>query len=290
MSHYKLSALVSDHGTARTLAMALEELLSPPAHATSLFEEGPHVRVEGYYEDQPDPAAITAQLAGVMVAAPVPDLALLAVPDENWVSVSQAALPPVAAGRFTVYGSHDRARVPRGPNSILVDAGEAFGTAHHATTQGCLLAIDRLTAGRAGVDLLDLGCGSGVLAIALARRFPGARITASDLDPIAVGVARENARANGAASRIRFVTAAGLGGRGLAGPFDAIIANILAGPLMALAPRVRGALRPGGALVLSGILVPQAAAVTATYRAHGFTLAHHRRIAGWSTLTFAKTS
>ena len=132
------------------------------------------------------------------------------MPQENWVRISQEALPPVAAGRFTIHGSHDRHRVPQGPNSILIDAGEAFGTAHHATTQGCLAAIDRAMRIRNYDRILDLGCGSGVLAIAAARLSPWATILASDLDRQSVVVAKENMRAHGVGSRITTVVAGGL--------------------------------------------------------------------------------
>src|SRR5690606_11194247 len=155
-----------------------------------------------YYSGRPDCDAIAGQIGG-MLPFPVPHIDVVAVPDENWVEVSQSALPPVTAGRFTIHGSHDRGVVPRGPNTVLIDAGEAFGTAHHATTQGCLIALDRVTRRRQFESVLDLGCGSGVLAIAAARALPGARIEASDNDPVAISVARTNARLNGVAGRIR---------------------------------------------------------------------------------------
>ncbi len=154
-------------------------------------------------------------------------------------AISQAALPPVIAGRFVVHGSHDRGRIPYGPRAIVVDAGEAFGTAHHATTLGCLLAIDKLARAGRFRRVLDLGCGSGVLAIAAARCMRGAQVIATDSDPIAVEVARANADANGA-RRIATACALGLDHPWLrhAAPFDLIIANILAGPLRTLAGSV----------------------------------------------------
>jgi ribosomal protein L11 methyltransferase len=288
MSRYKLSMRVAELATARAAAMALEELITPAAHATSLFEERSAFRVEAYYGEQPDPGGVLGQLASILAPAKLPTIDLVEVPAENWVRVSQAALPPVTAGRFTIFGSHDRARIPRGPSAIQIDAGEAFGTAHHATTQGCLMAIDRLAPSSRRARLLDLGCGSGVLAIALARRFPHAEVIASDMDPIAVAVAEENARLNGVGQRIRFEIAAGLARPGLFGPFDAIVANILAGPLITLAPTMRLAAASGSTIVLSGILTPQAPSVIASYRAQNFYLADHRRIAGWSTLTLVR--
>jgi ribosomal protein L11 methyltransferase len=208
----------------------------------------------------------------------------------NWVAISQAALPPVRAGRFTIHGSHDRGRVVRGPNTILIDAGEAFGTAHHATTLGCLLAIDRLARSNQFGSVLDLGCGSGVLAIAVAKSIVGARIVAADMDAQSVKVAAENVRLNGVARQIRVTQASSTMHPEIRSrvPFDLLIANILAGPLVRLAPDLTPALDRGGTLVLSGILVPQAPEVIATYGAHGFALQRHDRITGWSTLTFAR--
>ncbi|MGI9404271.1 MAG: 50S ribosomal protein L11 methyltransferase, partial [Hyphomicrobium sp.] len=225
-----------------------------------------------------------------VLEGPVPPLDVSPVPDLNWVAMSQAALPPVTAGRFTVHGSHDSSRVPRGPNAILIEAGEAFGTAHHATTLGCLLAIDRLTRATSFRRVLDLGCGSGVLAIAASRALPKAQIFATDFDAQSVAVAAQNMRANGVDQRVALARAHGLDHHALrhAAPFDLVIANILAGPLCTLASDVDKVTRRGGVLVLSGILNSEAAGVTAAYRAHGFSLKEHRRMDGWSTLTFFK--
>lgn len=285
MPSHKIIIAVEDQDAARTLSGALSDLTFPPPDALTLFETASGWVIEGYYSDPPDTASLLQQLAAA-VPFPVPPIVETSVPDENWVAVSQAALPPVTAGRFTVYGSHDRGSVPRGPNSLLIDAGEAFGTAHHATTQGCLLALDRLTRQRSFDRVLDLGCGSGVLAIAAVHALPNACIEASDNDPQAILVARTNARVNGVAGRIRMRVADGIprsstrGGR-----YDLILANILADPLIRLAPDLARALVPGGVAVLSGLLVRQAAQVIAACRSQGFALITHRRIAGWSTLT-----
>jgi ribosomal protein L11 methyltransferase len=290
MAATKLSWRTTKSDVARSLAGALENLVEPPPDAVTRFEEGPDAwRVEAYYPGRPDLAALVAQLAGAMVPE-VPPLELASVPELNWVAISQAALPPVAAGRFVVHGSHDRGRIPHGPNAILIEAGEAFGTAHHATTQGCLLAIDRLTRRRTFDRVLDIGCGSGVLAIAVARALPRADILATDYDPLSIAVAEANARANGVGQRIAFACARGLAHPWLrhAAPFDLVVANILAAPLRALAAELRQALRRGGALVLSGLLNPEAAGLIAAYGAQGFALVEHRRMAGWSTLTLRK--
>jgi ribosomal protein L11 methyltransferase len=267
----------------------LLEFIVPAAEAISQFEESGGWRIDAYYEALPDAAAIAEALAAMLDIAP-PLVVAEGVPDENWVEISQAALPPVRAGGFTVHGSHDKTTVVQGPNAILIDAGEAFGTAHHATTEGCLIAIDHACRARRYERILDLGCGTGVLAIACARRLPHAQLVASDIDPEAVRVAYANSRANRVHRRLSFHTVAGVPGpRATAGkPFDLIVANILAGPLIELAPKLRAASKAGGTVILSGILNDQSKAVIARYRAHGFALVLHDRIAGWSTLTLVR--
>lgn len=293
---HKLVHHTADRGHALQTAAALAELLEPPADAVAIFEvpgddtgappEG--WRIDAYYIDPPDADAIADAIAGLL-GTHRPRLVLETVPDENWVTLSQAALPPVIAGRFTVHGSHDRDRVPRGPWSILIDAAEAFGTAHHATTLGCLMAVDRLAGKRAYRRVLDLGCGTGVLAIAARRTMPHARLVASDIDPIAVRVAAANARANGVTT-IKTMVANGVPRSSATGiaVYDLVIANILARPLVRLAPAISRSVAPGGTLVLSGLLVPQAREVQCAYLARGFSLARHDRIAGWSTLTLVR--
>jgi len=286
----KLTLVVAELDLARTIASTLKELIEPAPGALTLFEDGPRGwRIEAYYAIPPDAAALAARLESLM-ERPAPPLEVSPVPDLNWVAISQAALPPVTAGRFVVHGSHDRGRVPHGPGKIAIDAGEAFGTAHHATTLGCLLAIDRLTRVMSFRRVLDLGCGSGVLAIAAARALPKAQIFATDVDAQSVAVAAQNMRANGVDQRIAVARADGLDHHALrhAAPFDLVIANILAGPLCALASGVAKVLHRGGRVLLSGVLNPEAAAVVAAYRAQGFALKEHRRIEGWSTLTLIK--
>jgi len=283
----KLTVFVSDTTSAATLAGALEDLIEPPPDALSRFEVPDRGGwcIEAYFTEPPDPVELRASLADI-TGLDVPVFDSDEVPQLNWVAISQAALPPVHAGRFVVHGSHDRARIPRGPNAILIDAGEAFGTAHHATTFGCLAAIDRLTRRRPFRRVLDLGCGSGVLAIAAARALPRAKLMATDLDPVSIDVAQSNVVANTAPKQIETLVATGLSHPRLrrTKPFDLVIANILADPLIRLARDIRGIIRPGGSLVLSGILIPQAPAVVAAYVAQGFALQRHDRVTGWSTL------
>jgi ribosomal protein L11 methyltransferase len=306
MPQQKITITVADRDVARRIASALSDLIEPGPDALTIFEEpqeapkantadgsfsiqGSLWRVDAYYEDMPDAGELAAQV-GAMLDMPAPELRVEDVPDENWVEISQAALPPVTAGRFTIHGSHDIANVPQGPNSILIDAGEAFGTAHHQTTYGCLLAIDELTRRQTFESILDLGCGSGVLAIALARVLPHATITASDLDAVSVAVAAANMKANGVGRRIKTVVASGFAHKDLRGDelFDLIVANILAGPLVMLAPSIARAAVPGATVVLSGLLEHQAAEVTAAYTGSGFVMKQHKRVTGWSTLVLVR--
>ena len=187
------------------------------------------------------------------------------LPETDWVAKVKRELTPVEAGRFFVYGSHDADKVPEGAEPLLIEASMAFGTGHHGTTLGCLRALDRMIGeGFEAKSVLDLGCGTAVLAMAAARVWP-ATILASDIDEVAVDVARANAEANGLAGRLHCIEAAGLDHPALSGaaPFDLIFANILKGPLIDLVNDVTSHLAPGGRLILSGILNEQADEVIA---------------------------
>lgn len=286
MALEKVTADFLDRSLAMHAAATLQDFCEPAPDALTVFENGPASwRLEAYFNDGLHGRDLAQELA-VYITDALPPFISDAVPDLNWVAMSQEALPPVYAGRFIVHGSHDCHRVPRSPNSILIDAGEAFGTAHHQTTLGCLLAIDRLTRTEDFQTILDIGTGSGVLAIALARVLPKAEIIATDLDRQSVIVARENMRINGVGNRIAVTQADGVRHAWLrqSKPFDLVIANILAGPLIMLAPQLARTVRRAGTLVLSGLLIHQAAEVIAAYRAAGFHLISHDRISGWSTL------
>jgi len=216
-----------------------------------------------------------------------PDAALLreVIPDVDWVVKSLEGLKPVRAGRFLVHGSHDRDKVRSGDIAIEIDAGQAFGTGHHGTTAGCLEVIDRVLRARTVRNALDLGTGSGVLAIAV-RKLRNIPVLATDIDPIAVRVAAENVRRNGITSGISTVTAPGFHSTAFSehGPFDLIIANILARPLIKMAPQLVTNLAPGGSVILSGILASQRWKVLAAY--NGAKLRHVRTIwrNGWVTI------
>lgn len=208
------------------------------------------------------------------------------IPDIDWIAKSLEGLKPVRAGRFLVHGSHDRDKVRSGDIAIEIDAGQAFGTGHHGTTAGCLETIERVLNAENPKNALDLGTGSGVLALAVRKLRPMIPVLATDIDPVAVRVARENVRRNGVVSGIAMETAPGFHSPAFDryGPFDLIIANILARPLIKMAPQLATHLSPGGSVILSGILAEQRWKVISAYSGAG--LAHVRTIwrNGWVTI------
>jgi ribosomal protein L11 methyltransferase len=272
------------------LSSFIEEL-EPPPLAVTLNETDETNRiwnVVAYF-----PGEVEARDAGEQLRPLLgPSSFIVAtLPDVDWVRRSLEGLAPVAAGRFHLHGAHDRARKREGGLSLEIDAGTAFGTGHHGTTAGCLLAFDSLLKRSAPGRILDLGCGTGVLALAAARalRRP---VLASDIDPIAVEVTRDNARNNGALPLISAVTAPGLKHRHIAdkAPYDLIFANILARPLIALAGDLARSLAPGGTLILSGLTRDQEQAVRAAYRNRGLVPESPLRLGNWSVLVFTRTS
>ncbi|MFI5411464.1 50S ribosomal protein L11 methyltransferase [Kaistia sp. UC242_56] len=244
--------------------------------------------VDVYFEDAPDEVA----LARVVADALGPDAGAFTVaelPDEDWVAKSLEGLKPVRAGRFLVHGSHDRDKIQPGDIAIEIEAGEAFGTGHHGTTAGCLEEIDRLGKIHDYKSILDLGTGTGVLAIAIAKAWEKP-VLATDIDPIATRVTAENAALNGVGDKIEAATAEGFGNPVMAAsaPFDLVVANILAGPLIALAPEIVQHLAPQATVVLSGLLVAQGPGVTAAYEAEGMKLVRQGEQEGWLTLTLER--
>lgn len=247
--------------------------------------------LEGFSRTPPDRHEITAALAAVAAAygTELPPLSILRVPNIDWVTANLRDFPPIDAGRFFVKGTHWQGPVPAGRIRLDVDAGQAFGSGEHATTRGCLLALDRL--GRQGrrVRALDLGSGSGILAIAMAKMW-AAQVIATDIDPRAVAVANANAALNGVAASVRAVTSDGYRNPLLKKrrPFDIVTANILARPLMRFAPDLAAHLAPGGVAVLSGLLEWQERLVMAPHERQGLTLIHRRVIDGWATLVIGR--
>lgn len=263
---------------ADALADALAEAEEPAALSVSMVEIDERMQtwqVEAHYAAPPSPMALEGLglEKGRVNVEPLPDV--------DWVARSLAALPPVEAGRFVVHGRHDRDRVRPGGTPIEIDAATAFGTGHHATTRSCLLAIDRLLKGRRLRRVLDIGCGTGILAIAVARAAH-CPVVGTDIDPEAVRVGRANARLNGVGMLVCAEVAAG--GRLPEGRYDLVLANILAGPLVAMAARLSRTVAPAGELVLSGLLRGQERAVLGAYLPRGLVLAGRIRIGEWSTL------
>lgn len=273
---------------AEKLGAAMEQL-DPEPTGVGVFEveDGSGLwEVGGYFTDPPDETAL-ALLAAATGAKP---FVVSELPETDWVAHVRRELAPVQAGRFFVYGNHDADQVPADAEPLLIEAAMAFGTGHHGTTLGCLRALDRLMGqGVVGQAVVDIGCGTAVLAMAAARVWPNP-VLASDIDEVAVEVARSNVVANGLDGRVRCVEAAGFDHPELlaASPFDLIFANILKGPLVALAPDMAAHLRPGGHAILSGILNEQADEVIAIYARHGINLEHREEIVDWTTLTLSR--
>lgn len=245
-------------------------------------------RIEVYVEGMPDYASVERLVAGGAAAAGIaaPDFLLEPLPDIDWVEENQKSFEPISAGRFFVHPSDWAGRAPSGAWPVAMDAGMAFGTGSHATTRGCLLMLDRLAKARRPSRILDLGSGTGILAIGAAHAFRNAAIIASDIDWQAVLVCRDNCRANGAGGRIAAVQATGMAHPAIArrAPYDLILANILARPLCDLARAVSSALARPGDLILSGLLAEQIPMVLSAYRRHGLHLSSRQVIDGWATL------
>lgn len=243
--------------------------------------------VDGFiFSDEPE------ELQAVLIEALTPlgatSVTVQPVEDRDWVSESLAGLKPVVAGRFVVHGSHDRGNLPFGKIPLEIEANQAFGTGHHPTTAGCLIALTDLMKKFRFGSVLDLGCGSGVLAMAY-ERLTHQFALASDIDPMAVEIAKGNLRANGAGHNVHVVAAAGFGHAHIRNRvYDLVFANILAGPLMMLAPEMAKHVVPSGRIILSGLLNTQARAVDGHYRAAGFRRERHIIIGDWSTLVLRR--
>lgn len=258
-----------------------------PADAVDAKEESRTLwRLDAYAQSEE-----AAQASAALIETRVPGLSASyeALPDRDWVKLSLEGLPAVEAGRFIVAGSHVLAAAAPGRTSVLIEAGPAFGTGHHGTTLGCLMALDGLLRRRRAGRVLDLGTGTGVLAIA-ALKAGATFALATDIDRDSVLTARENARMNHAAAHFRAIEATGTRDLDVvrSAPYDTVFANILARPLVRLAPEIEKVTARGGAVILSGLLNVQEPAVRAAYAGRGLSLSQRIRRDGWSTLVYRK--
>jgi ribosomal protein L11 methyltransferase len=255
------------------------EALDPAPPAVSSFELGERGlwEVEAFFTTAPDEQELSRATGVEMVIVPVMD--------ENWVARALDGIPPVRAGRFFIHGSHSQSDLPANAIALHIEASYAFGTGHHGTTRGCLLAFDAVTKRRQFKNALDLGCGTGVLAMAFARHSHRPAV-ATDIDPLAVDKTRENAKLNHAAPYMRVAVGDGFRAAHIAesAPYDLIFANILAGPLVKLMPGIRQHLAPRGNAILSGLLDEQANAVLTAARAQDLRLVRRSALEGWITL------
>ncbi len=285
--------LVTDRATAERLASFLTEALDEQQVVTAAFEsaEGSWTMAV-YFSGPPNQTALRALVALEAGSEAANALIFEQVEQKDWVAASLEGLKPVEAGRFFVHGQHDQGKVRANHIGIEIEAALAFGTGHHGTTRGCLLALDYLVK-RPGKPrrILDVGTGTGVLAIAAARAWK-MRVLASDIDPLAVKVARKNARANDVGPAVEIITAAGLNAHRFRqrGPYDLVLANILLGPLVRLAPLMPPLLAPSARVVLSGLLDSHAHTALMAYRAQGLMLEKRIRLEGWTTLILRKPS
>jgi len=288
MTSYSASTMIDNKPAAEALGEAIERM-EPEPTGVGVFEleDGSGLwEIAGYFTERPDTAGLALLEAMYEVQFIVTE-----IPETDWVAKVKLDLAPVAAGRFFVYGSHDEDKVPEGAEPLLIEAAMAFGTGHHGTTLGCLLALDRLVGeGFSPRAVADIGCGTAVLAMGAARIWD-VRILASDIDEVAVEVAEANARANGLYGRIECLEAAGFSHPVLAeaAPYDLIFANILKGPLVALSPEIAANLTKGGYAILSGVLNEQAEEVIEVYAQNGTNLVERQVIGDWSTLLLIKS-
>lgn len=281
--------LVTDELSARRMTDLLGEVFDPAETAIAAFEAADERSwlLEAYFATPPDEAAVI-ELIRPIVGATADDAAFERLAQKDWVKASLEGLKPVRAGRFLVHGAHDRDAVRSNDWAIEIEAALAFGTGHHGTTQGCLLALDNEIRRRRPRRVLDVGTGTGVLAFAAAKalRRP---VVAGDIDPVAVTVARRNARLNGVAPNFQAYAAPGVRHALARGRrFDLVLANILAKPLRRLAPPLAQRLAAGGTMILSGLLPRDVAGILTAYAAQNLRLGRRRDIDGWVVLTLTR--
>ena len=281
-----------DEAGARAVADLLVEFFDSGDCAASAFEiDEPGGQgqkswlVEAYFGDEPDHEVVENVVTAAGGAALAARVEYYSLTQRDWVANSLAGLAPVRVGRFVIHGAHDRQKLRVNDIGIEIEAALAFGTGHHGTTRGCLTLLNSVLKRSRPHRILDIGCGTGVLAIAAARRLRMS-VAASDIDPIAVDIARGNAALNGVGQYVRPLIARGVEQAELQAwsPYDLVFANILAGPLRKLAPSVARLVRPNGVVILSGLQMSDARGVLASWRAQRFELVERIGIEGWASL------
>jgi ribosomal protein L11 methyltransferase len=289
-STYRATLTLADEPSATRLADLLTESLAEGEAAVAAFEALPgRWEITLHFAAAPDQRAIRELVGHAAGEAAAQAICFDTVEAKDWVKATLEQLVPVHAGRFVVHGRHDRANVPPNKLGIEIEAALAFGTGHHGTTRGCLLLLDSVLKAASPRRVLDLGTGTGVLAIAAAKALRR-KVLASDIDRLSVTVAAENARLNGAGELVEAIQAGGFSAPAFSrhGPFDLVLANILANPLRGMATPMSRHLAPGAHVILSGLLPPQAGAVVADYRSRGLVLQRHIQLEGWSSLLMRK--
>ena len=285
MLTYSAITKVKEREQAEGLGVALEKL-NPPPMGVGVFEleDGSgEWEVGAYFHDRPDEISILI----LQNAFKADGFAISEIPETDWVTKVKRELSPVEAGQFFVFGKHDSHKLPKDRVGLLIDASMAFGTGHHGTTKGCLLALDKLVSRGKKIDeVIDIGCGTAVLAMAVGK-VSSSRIIASDVDQVAVEVALANLKANNLENRIACLQATGFEDTQIKSnaPFDLIFANILKPPLLDLAPCIRRYLKSGGHAIISGILDLQAIEVIEFYRQNNLEVKDRIDIGEWVTLT-----
>jgi ribosomal protein L11 methyltransferase len=278
-------AIGNEQAAKRVVDLLNESLFEGQAAITAFEGPGGRWDIIVHFAEPPDEDAIRC-LVGLAAGDEVArHISFDTVEAKDWVKATLADLVPVRAGRFVVHGQHDRSKVPANKLGIEIEAALAFGTGHHGTTRGCLLLLDEVLKAHQPRRVLDLGTGTGVLAIAASKALR-IKVLASDIDPLAVRVARENARLNGAGDLVQAISATGFSAAEFLrrAPFDLVLANILANPLRQMATPMAQHLAPSALVILSGLLPQQAQSVVAAYRARGLVVRRHLQIEGWSSL------
>ena len=283
---HRASFAIGDEIVAKRVVDLLTESFFEGQAAIAAFE-GPGGRwdITVHFAEAPDQVSIR-ELVGLAAGGEAAgDIAFDIVEAKDWVKATLQELVPVRAGRFIVHGQHDRENVQPNKLGVEIEAALAFGTGHHGTTRGCLLLLDQVLKAYRPRRVLDLGTGTGVLAISAAKALR-IRVLASDIDPLSVRVAHENARLNGTGDLVETIHATGFSAPEFArrGPFDLVLANILANPLRQMATPMAQHLTSSALVILSGLLPHQAQGVIAAYRARGLVLKRQIRIEGWSSL------